>query len=415
MTVRPEFHFTAATGWINDPHGITVHDGEYHVFFQYVPGRTDWAPNCHWGHARGGDLFSLQELPVAIAPGGGDGGIWTGSLVTDSDGCTRVFYTSVSETDFGIGRIRIAEPLDEDLLTWTKGRFVADAPADSDLVAFRDPFVRRDPDTWRMFVGAGDIHGTAMALSYRSDDLQCWQYEGVALARAANDTTDVWMGSLWECPQIIDVDGHAVMVSSVWDDDVLHYVGYTIGEYDAGRFTANRWGRLSYGDSYYAPSFFRDHRGRPCLTFWMRGVADVQAGWAGAHSIPHLLSVVDGVLVATPHPDLTRYRVAERRSQIEGFAADITWTPEPGGLVITSGGCDILSLTVTDDDFLSVTTAESTSLVPFSGDVRIILDGPVLEISTTRGLFGATLTVSGTGLTVKVGGQPRPIAHALSR
>ena len=67
--MRPEFHFTAASGWINDPHGITYRGGEYHAFFQYVPDRTDWAPNCHWGHARGIDLLSLRELPVGDRTG----------------------------------------------------------------------------------------------------------------------------------------------------------------------------------------------------------------------------------------------------------------------------------------------------------------------------------------------------------
>ena len=72
--MRPLIHFTADSGWINDPHGITYRDGEYHAFFQYIPGITHWAPNCHWGHAVGIDLLSLRELPVAIAPGDGDGG-----------------------------------------------------------------------------------------------------------------------------------------------------------------------------------------------------------------------------------------------------------------------------------------------------------------------------------------------------
>ena len=80
--MRPVLHFTANSGWINDPHGITFRNGQYDVFFQYVPGQTVWAPNCHWGHAVGPDLMSLQERGVAIAPGEGDGGIWTGSLVT---------------------------------------------------------------------------------------------------------------------------------------------------------------------------------------------------------------------------------------------------------------------------------------------------------------------------------------------
>ncbi|WP_217645651.1 glycoside hydrolase family 32 protein [Microbacterium sp. cf046] len=414
MITRPRFHFTAASGWINDPHGITFRDGRYHTFFQYLPGRTDWAPDCRWGHASGEDLFSLTELPVALAPGGGDGGIWTGALVRDDDGKTRVFYTSTSQPDIGIGRIRLAAPADEDWITWKKGPFVAEAPAGLELVAYRDPFLRHDPDGWRMFVGAGDSRGTAMALSYHSDDLEAWQYEGVALERSRHETADVWMGALWECPQIIDVDGHAVMLSSVWEGDVLYYAGYAIGEYEAGVFTAQHWGRLTYGDSYYAPSFFRDDRGHPCITMWMRGVADFEAGWAGAHSIPYVLSVVNSALVATPHSDLERYRSADGVGQINGLAADIAWVPDSGELTVTSGGRPVVVLTATEDGDLRVTTADADTVVPVSGDVRLIVDGPVVEISSAAGLIGAAVAPSGDDLVVKVGGNPAMIAHALA-
>jgi len=43
---RPTFHFTATSGWINDPHGITYRDGGYDTFYQYVPRSTVWQPNC---------------------------------------------------------------------------------------------------------------------------------------------------------------------------------------------------------------------------------------------------------------------------------------------------------------------------------------------------------------------------------
>ena len=46
IAVRPRLHFTAESGWINDPHGLTFHDGLYHLFHQYVPGSLVWAPNC---------------------------------------------------------------------------------------------------------------------------------------------------------------------------------------------------------------------------------------------------------------------------------------------------------------------------------------------------------------------------------
>src|SRR5699024_9833162 len=139
-----------------------------------------------------------------------------------------------------------------------KGDVVAEVPEDLGAIAYRDPFVVREPAGWRMFVGAGTPDGTAMALSYTSPDLGDWSYEGIALERSTAERDPVWMGALWECPQIFEVDGRWVMVSSVWDDDVLYYAGYAVGDYADGHFTAQSWGRLTYGPSYYAPSFFRD-------------------------------------------------------------------------------------------------------------------------------------------------------------
>lgn len=398
--MRPAFHFTAESGWVNDPHGVTARDDGYHVFFQYVPGRTTWAPNCHWGHAAGPDLFSLSTLPVAIAPGDGDDGIWTGSLVTGEDGGARIFYTATAQPDIGIGRVRVATPTDEGWAGWEKGPVVVDAPADLDLVAYRDPFVVRDPDAWRMFVGAGTTDGTAMALSYRSADLASWSYEGVALERSTDDRDPVWLGALWECPQVAEVDGGHVMVSSVWDDDVLHYAGYALGSYATGHFDAKVWGRLTHGPSYYAPSFFRDAGGRPCLLFWMRGVEDVDAGWASAHSVPHVLAVRGDRLVATPHPDLERYRGAPvADGDVDGLAADLVWSPGEGAaLSVSSGGRATLELRLVEG-VLEARVGEETWTVPHGGgEVRIILDAQVIEICCEGGLLGLVSAPTGEGL-----------------
>ncbi len=409
--MRPSFHFTAERGWINDPHGITVRDGEYHAFFQYVPERTTWAPNCHWGHAKGPDLFSLTELPVAIAPGEGDDGIWTGSLVTDDAGRARIFYTATAQPDIGIGRVRVATPDDEGWIAWSKGAVVAEAPAELDIIAYRDPFVVREPDGWRMFLGAGLADGTATALSYRSSDLQDWAYEGIALQRSIDEVEPVWMGALWECPQIIEVGGRHVMVSSVWDDDVLHYAGYAIGRYAGGVFTAESWGRLTYGPSYYAPSFFRDAQGRPCLSFWMRGIADVEAGWASAHSVPHVLTIDGDALVATPHPDLEGYRgrvVDDAR--LPGLAGDLRWSPaDRDELRISSGDELAATLRVADGELVLKVGGDEWSM-PASGDTRVLLDGPVLEVSLPTGVLGAAIAPAGDRfIATSVEGRPRGV------
>jgi len=390
--MRPLLHFTAESGWINDPHGLTFHDGAYHLFHQYVPDSMVWAPYCHWGHAVGRDLLTWEHRPVAIAPGEGDDGIWTGSLVRDADGDARILYTSVVRPDIGIGRVRVATPTDGSWEEWTKGAVVVEPPSDLDLIAYRDPFVVQEDEGWRMFVGAADSTGLAMALTYTSPDLDHWSYDGVAASRSTAEKTPVWMGALWECPQFFEVDGRWVMVSSVWDDDVLHYAGYGLGRYADGRFEAETWGRLSFGESYYAPSFFRDSEDRPCLMFWMRGVADTDQGWSSCLSLPYLLSIQDGRLVAEPHPDLEARR--GEPAGAGGAVVDIEWQPDAGGgrLVLASHHVES-AVVAAEDGLISLDRPGHKSWqMPWTGGpLRVVVDGPVIEISSLDGLLGGPI------------------------
>ncbi|MBN9211574.1 MAG: hypothetical protein BGO45_07125 [Microbacterium sp. 71-36] len=405
--MRPSLHFTARTGWINDPHGLTWRDGEYHAFFQYVPDRVDWAPSCHWGHASGPDLLSLTERAVALHPGDGDDGIWTGCLVVDGDD-VRIFYTAITEPDFGIGRVRVATPVAGLDGPWVKGDVVVTAPAELDLIAFRDPFIRRDDEGWRMFVGAAGRDGTAMALSWTSADLRAWRYAGVTLQRSTDVTEPVWMGALWECPQFVTLDGRDVMISSVWDADVLHYAGYAVGGFDGDRFDAEAWGRLTYGDGLYAPSLFFDADGAPCLQFWIRGVGDHEAGWEGAHSVPYRLGRQGTVLTAEPHPDVARRR-GERApdGRVAGLAADVEWSGPAGRLTVSSGGADAAVVEKRPTDAVVRVGSKEWS-VPVGEELRIVLDGPVLELSSSAGVFSAVLAPVGDDLAVgATGGELR--------
>jgi beta-fructofuranosidase len=414
LPARPEFHFTPNQGWINDPYCLTFHNGQYHLFFQYVPDSLVWAPNCHWGHATSPDLVSWIEHPLVLAPGDGDDGVWSGSMAID-DGQATIFYTSVQLTNLNNGRVRTATPTDDTWEHWTKGDIVVTAPAELDLVAFRDPFVFRDGDQWRMLVGTGltgtDVTGpVAAASSFSSTDLRQWSFDGLAAQRPGSLREPTWTGSLWECPQIFQIEDRHVLITSVWEDDVLHYVAYGIGHYADGRFEADSWNRLTYGTSYYAPSFFRDRDGNPGLIFWMRGVLDAENGRASALSVPHLLTLDGDQLRSQPHPDLRRHAgppgASNSRETLPTSQAHlIDWTPQTGAhLALTRDGSTVLGLHQRADE-LVITTPAQTLALPGHGPITILLDGPATEVFTQAGPY-AIGTTSDPATTLTLTGDP---------
>ena len=64
---RPLIHFTADTGWTNDPNGMIYADGIYHLYFQYNPFNTSWE-NMSWGHATSTDLLHWQQQDTVLFP-----------------------------------------------------------------------------------------------------------------------------------------------------------------------------------------------------------------------------------------------------------------------------------------------------------------------------------------------------------
>lgn len=293
------FHPRPETGWINDPNGLIQHHGRYHVFFQYSPASAEWG-SIHWGHQSSDDLQHWEGHPIALAPDEAydRDGCWSGCAVATDDGDVIAFYTGVRQTaeqqwDQTICAARSAGPLD----SWTKlaSNPLVSPPSGPDLVGFRDPFVWQTATGWSMIVGSGVRGQGGCIFRYDSNDLHTWQYSGVFLAEVDVPEAEAWLGTMWECPQLVKTDGGDALVISIHDEHRLLHTMALVGTEEGGRFVVSKASMLDCGHDYYAPAVMRDSDGRWLSWGWSPEArsADEKAGarWSGLLTAPRQLTV----------------------------------------------------------------------------------------------------------------------------
>ena len=289
---RPRFHYLPPANWMNDPNGLIQWDGQYHLFYQYNPNAAVHT-NMHWGHAVSDDLIHWKDLPIAIAPtpnSADEGGIYSGCII-DNDGVPTAFYTGVNQGD--TIQTQCMATSRDGLLTWQKYQrnpVIAAPPAEMKQTSdFRDPYLWREDDAWMMAVGSRikDIGGAV--LLYRSQNLIDWEYLNPLLTGEIQKN-----GTMWECPNFFKLGDKWVLIISSHLGNATGTVIYFVGDYKDYRFIPEYEGILDHA-YLYAPLTLLDDNGRRLLWGWIREGRSVEAhakaGWAGAQSIPRILSL----------------------------------------------------------------------------------------------------------------------------
>jgi beta-fructofuranosidase len=339
---RPRYHFLPPKNWMNDPNGLLLHRGMFHLFYQHNPGAAVWG-DMHWGHAVSQDLITWRNLPIALAPtpGGYDkDGVFSGCAVVNGAEPTILYTGTQPEVQ------ALATSGDPLLERWQKHEgnpVIAAPPEGMDVTGFRDPCVWREGADWMMALGSGVKGKGGCVLLYRSPDLRQWEY-----LHPLAESSDLALGTMWECPSFFPLgDRHVLLISPI----PLRKALWAVGRYADRRFVPERWGSLDDGGHFYAPQTFLDGANRRVMFGWSwegrSREAQVKAGWAGAQSLPRVLSLrEDGGLRQEPHPycqRLTRFgksvkglpigdelQAELRSAAIEGNAGRLDVILEPG-------------------------------------------------------------------------------------
>lgn len=252
-TYRPQFHYTPAENWMNDPNGLIYYKGRYNLFYQYNPSGDTWG-NMSWGHAVSTDLVHWKQLPVAI-PQDANEMIFSGSVVLDRNNTSGLgtkgnpplvaVYTSDQKAT-GIQEQSLAYSTDGGL-TWTK--YSGNPVLDINSQNFRDPkvFWYAPAHRWLMTLALSAQHEVSF---YSSTDLKHWTHLSDFGPAGAT-------GGAWECPDLfpLEVDGDPndvkwVLAVGSNPGSIAGGSGvqYFIGEFNGTTFTSDDAG------SYTPPS-----------------------------------------------------------------------------------------------------------------------------------------------------------------
>ena len=239
---RPQYHFTPARNWMNDPNGLVYYKGEYHLFYQHNPFGNTWG-HMSWGHAVSRDLVHWTHLPLAI-PEMGDEMVFSGGAVVDKRNTsgfgTRAnppmvaIYTAARP---GSQAQALAYSLDRGR-TWT--RYAGNPVLDIGSAEFRDPnvFWYEPEQRWIMAVALAVERKISF---YSSPDLKTWTHLSDFGPAGA-------VGGVWECPDLfpLPVDGDRgrtkwVLVVSLNPGGIAGGSGsqYFVGRFDGRRFVAD--------------------------------------------------------------------------------------------------------------------------------------------------------------------------------
>ena len=391
--LRPQFHFTAPQGWLNDPNGLVYFRGYYHLYYQHNPFGTEWG-NMTWGHATSKDLIHWEHLPNALEP---DklGTMFSGSAVIDKANTAGFgksaivyFYTAAG----GTSPLSNGQPFTQ-CLAWSKDGSNLEKIATNPIVGHIEG-ENRDPHVlWH-----DASHQWVMAL-YLADDR--FVLLGSKNLKEWKELSRLSLPGASECPNFFELplDG---------DKNHLKWIfwgangDYRVGSFDGQTFhPETETLKSKYGTTGYAAQIFSNApKGRTIQITWLNNSNFPSCAWNQQMGFPNVLDLRSTAF----GPRLTFAPVREiqaiRRGRLKfvaGQAESSTglmdfsgkWTvPATGTLKLNLNGQSI-SVDTSTGTIRAFDSEFKVDLTSGSLDLRILVDRTSIELYAQQGLYQA--------------------------
>ena len=321
---RQTYHVQPVTGLSSDPNGFALHQGIWHLCYQWCPWGAVHGLK-YWYHVTSPDLIHWENAGIGLRPDRDydNRGNHSGSGISVGD--RLVFYYTGNHRDENWVRTPYTcaavlnadgklEKLDAPLF----------GPRDDYSEHQRDPKVvwNGEKQKYYIFIGAQTADGRGCVLVYESaEPLSGWRFAG-QLKVPGYET----FGGMWECPYIVNISGKDVLIFSPQytrlpgrAESTNHNV-YLIGrmDYDTLTFTPEGSYRfLDFGFDFYAAQGAAnvDDPDKAILIAWI-GLPDnhyptEEEDWEGSMTLPRELRVRDGRLLQTPISGIEALRGAQ--------------------------------------------------------------------------------------------------------
>ena len=321
---RQHYHVQPVTGLSSDPNGFALHQGVWHLCYQWCPWGAVHGLK-YWYHTTSRDLIHWENAGIGLKPDCfyDNRGTHSGSAISQGDDLYFFYTGNHRDEDWTRTPYTCAAVLGADN-TLRKLPEPLFGPRDSHSEHQRDPKVVWNPEKrkYYIFIGAQTKDLRGCVLIYESEELLSgWRFAGELKVPGYES-----FGGMWECPYIVNISGRDVLIFSPQytklpgrGESTNHNV-YLIGrmDYDTLTFTPDGdYRHLDYGFDFYAAQGAANigDPDKAILIAWI-GLPDnhyptEEEDWEGSLSLPRELRIRDGRLLQTPIPAVEGIREEE--------------------------------------------------------------------------------------------------------